>query len=57
MRSRSLNEAETLGSRMNVFTWTIDEEDEMEWLVRAGVDGVITNRPGMLARIAAGIYV
>ena len=36
---------------LRVFVWTVDSREEMEWLVGSGVDGVITNRPGMLGDI------
>jgi len=34
-----------------VFAWTIDDEDLMRRLVEAGVNGVVTNRPGALAEV------
>jgi glycerophosphoryl diester phosphodiesterase len=34
-----------------VFAWTVDDAGEMERLVRSGVNGILTNRPGMLARV------
>jgi glycerophosphoryl diester phosphodiesterase len=39
------------GMGLAVHVWTIDEEDEMERLVGLGVDGVITDRPSVLAAL------
>lgn len=36
-----------------VHVWTIDEEAEMERLLDLGVDGVMTGRPSVLARVLA----
>jgi len=36
---------------MAVFAWTVDEEDDMRVLLDAGVDGVMTDRPDVLARV------
>ena len=38
-----------------VFAWTVDDEDEMRRLVEAGVNGVVTNRPGALAEVLKGM--
>lgn len=35
-----------------VHVWTIDEEDRMRRLIRAGVNGLITDRPTLLKRVA-----
>jgi glycerophosphoryl diester phosphodiesterase len=34
-----------------VHTWTVDDEQEMERLVQAGTDLIITNRPGLLRKV------
>lgn len=33
---------------VNVFVWTIDDPQQMDWLIQSGVDGIITNRPRTL---------
>jgi len=38
---------------MPVFVWTVDEEGEMRELLAAGVDGIMTDRPDLLARVLA----
>ena len=40
------------GSYVKIFTYTVDDAPTMEWLVRR-VDGVITNKPKILAQIVA----
>jgi len=37
-----------------VFSWTVDSTDIMEELAAAGVDGIISNRPDLLAGIGNG---
>lgn len=34
-----------------VFGWTVDDEAEMRRLIAAGVNGIVTNRPGALAEV------
>jgi glycerophosphoryl diester phosphodiesterase len=34
-----------------VHVWTVDEEDEMRALLDLGVDGIVTDRPDVLARV------
>ncbi len=34
-----------------VFAWTVDDEDRMSRLLRLDVDGIMTNRPSVLARL------
>lgn len=43
-----------------VFAWTVDDDAEMRRLIDAGVNGIVTNRPGALAEVlrqrrAAGV--
>ncbi len=39
---------------MPVFVWTVDEEAAMRRLLAAGVDGIMTDRPDVLARVIRG---
>ena len=39
------------GAGLAVHVWTIDEADEMARLVDLGVDGIMTDRPSVLARV------
>ena len=34
--------------RIDVYVWTVDDEDEMQKFISLGVDGIYTNRPGVL---------
>jgi glycerophosphoryl diester phosphodiesterase len=36
---------------MAVFVWTVDDEADMRALFAAGVDGIMTDRPDVLARV------
>ncbi len=36
---------------MKVFVWTVDEEADMRALLAAGADGIMTDRPDLLARV------
>ena len=36
---------------LQVYAWTVNEEPEMRRLVMLGVDGIITDEPGLLARV------
>jgi glycerophosphoryl diester phosphodiesterase len=36
-----------------VHVWTINERDEMEWLIEIGVDGIMTDRPTLLEEVLA----
>lgn len=38
-------------ARVAVHVWTVDDPDAMRRLIRMGVDGIITNRPEILARV------
>ena len=38
------------GSHVRIYTYTIDDPDQMDWLLGAGVDGIITNKPRLLAQ-------
>lgn len=35
----------------NVYTWTVNEEEWMEWSIRKGVDGVITDDPELFLEV------
>ncbi len=37
--------------RIPVHVWTVDEEEEMRALLEIGVDGIVTDRPDVLARV------
>jgi glycerophosphoryl diester phosphodiesterase len=37
--------AEAHGLGIQVFPWVVDDKDDMDILIRMGVDGIITNRP------------
>ncbi|HYJ68553.1 MAG TPA: glycerophosphodiester phosphodiesterase [Nocardioidaceae bacterium] len=49
--TRFTEEAHEGGLRVDV--WTIDEPDEMREMLDAGVDGVMTDRPDLLAKVLA----
>jgi glycerophosphoryl diester phosphodiesterase len=34
--------------RIDVYVWTVDDEDEMQKFISLGVDGIYSNRPGVL---------
>ncbi len=34
-----------------VFAWTVDDDAEMRRLIEAGVNGIVTNRPGVLSEV------
>ena len=36
---------------IQVYVWTVDEEDEMKQFISLGVDGIYSNRPGVLKRL------
>jgi glycerophosphoryl diester phosphodiesterase len=36
---------------IQVYVWTVDEEDEMKKFASWGVDGIYTNRPGALKQL------
>ena len=38
------------GSHVRIYTYTIDDPDQMDWLLGAGVDGIITNKPRLLSQ-------
>lgn len=54
--SVELVSAETLAAArrfgLEVHVWTVNEEAEMERLLRLGVDGVMSDRPGLLVSVA-----
>ena len=40
---------------MKVNTWTVNDEKSMEDMLRHGVDGIISNYPDLLCRVAARV--
>jgi glycerophosphoryl diester phosphodiesterase len=38
---------------LGVFAWVVDDEAEMARLIDLGVNGIVTNRPGVLAELVA----
>ena len=40
---------------MDVVSWTVNDRPTMEWLVGIGVDGLITDRPGLLRDVLADV--
>ena len=40
---------------MKVNTWTVNDEEAMEDMLRRGVDGIISNYPDLLCRVAARV--
>ena len=34
-----------------VYTWTVNSEEQMKYLIKLGVDGIITNKPGVLYKV------
>ena len=49
---RFVREAHDRGLRVDV--WTIDDEPAMRRLLSLGVDGIMTDRPDVLARVLNG---
>ena len=37
--------------KLDVYVWTVDEEDEMRKFIAMGVDGIYSNRPGVLKEL------
>lgn len=40
---------------ISVYVWTVNEEDEMKRFISWGVDGIYTNRPGLLNQILSSM--
>ncbi len=38
------------GQGIEVYVWTVDEEDEMQEFISWGVDGIYSNKPGLLKK-------
>jgi glycerophosphoryl diester phosphodiesterase len=53
MSPKELAEAKTLG--LKVVPWTVNERPQMERLIRAGVDGLITDYPDRLRAVMAAL--
>lgn len=45
------------GSYIYIYVWTIDNPNQMKWLIRIGVDGIITNRPHTLSNVLSSLRV
>ena len=43
------------GRGMRVNTWTVNDEEAMEDMLRRGVDGIISNYPDLLCRVTARV--
>jgi len=39
------------GSYHGIFVWTIDDPQQMKWLISSGIDGIITNQPKKLVQL------
>lgn len=39
---------------IHLWVWTVDEEENMKWMIEAGVDGIISNYPDRLTRALRG---
>lgn len=39
---------------VQVYVWTVDDEEEMKKFIAWGVDGIYTNKPELLRRVVAG---
>ena len=50
----TLNAAHRLG--LETFVWTINDIDEMQRLLKLGVDGIITDSPARLARVVEHLH-
>jgi glycerophosphoryl diester phosphodiesterase len=53
LSAAAVTEAHTLG--LQVLPWTVNSEDDMRRLIGWGVDGIISDYPDVLARVAAGV--
>ena len=42
---------EATGTYIYVYVWTIDDASQMIWLIKEGVDGIITNKPQLLENV------
>jgi glycerophosphoryl diester phosphodiesterase len=36
---------------IQVYVWTVDDEEEMRTFISLGVDGIYSNKPGVLKRL------
>jgi glycerophosphoryl diester phosphodiesterase len=43
--------AEIKDHGITIYPWIIDEEDDMQNMIKLGVDGILTNRPDLLKKI------
>lgn len=41
------------GLGVSIYTWTVDDLDEMHRLIALGIDGITSNRPDLLAQLGA----
>ncbi|KAI1467950.1 PLC-like phosphodiesterase [Daldinia caldariorum] len=47
---RFVRDAQRAG--LPLYSWTVNEPDRMEWCVRAGLDGVVTDDPGLFLDVS-----
>ena len=40
---------------MKVNTWTVNDEEDMRDMIARGVDGIISNHPDLLCRVAGQV--
>ncbi len=54
LRKKTVNEklvAACHEQGLKIYVWTVDEEDEMRKFIAWGVDGIYSNRPGVLKKL------
>ena len=46
---------ESTGAYTPIYVFTIDDPAQMAWLIRGGVNGIITNKPSLLSEVYQNI--